>query len=457
MRRESLSTAAIITLFAVAHALTAIVSRAFDYIDDVPLTVLTISMIVIIAIRRSISTEITAAIALIACFVGYLLGVYGAEWIMPLIGNDYIVPALTTFLITQMIGWSTYAISKYRPSHGTRRVSWSPSTQQIVTTAAAILLLRIFYALIFRSDYFIQTGIYPEFLRLFENTFALMFLLCGNIIFIGLMPKFRGRLNLRSGLTMLFAALFSLLITLCVYYDLPMGNGAHMESLLLFRLYAVILLADIVTFTIMSLINHVIVSGAELRTERGKKHHAQFQYNKLKQQINPHFLFNSLNILDFLVQEHETERASAFIRKLAGIYRYMLKNEDEQLTMLRDELTFATMYIELLKERFTVGFTVETDIPAAALRRYVVPCSLQLLIENATKHNAISAEMPLTVHIGIEDDLLVVWNNLRPRISAQASTHMGLHNITQQYLDISGRSISIEKTRNVFRVKLPLL
>ncbi|MBQ5718234.1 MAG: histidine kinase, partial [Alistipes sp.] len=184
---------------------------------------------------------------------------------------------------------------------------------------------------------------------------------------------------------------------------------------------------------------------------------AQFQYNKLKLQINPHFLFNSLNILDFLVQEHETERASAFIRKLADTYRSMLKNEDETLVPLEEELTFARKYIELLKERFTTGFEVKCDIPDALLHRHVVPCCLQLLIENATKHNIVSPEHPLVVTIHIEEELLIVSNNLQPRLSKQNSTGMGLKNICQQYADLDSRPVEIIQTESEFIVQLPLL
>lgn len=174
-------------------------------------------------------------------------------------------------------------------------------------------------------------------------------------------------------------------------------------------------------------------------------------------QINPHFLFNSLNILDFLVQEQETERASAFIRKLAECYRYMLKTEDESLVTLREESDFAHKYSELLKERFANGFIVQYDIPEEAYSRHVVPCCLQLLIENATKHNVVNNDRPLTISICAHDDTLSVSNNLQPRISTQASTGKGLNNIRQQYLDISGQNITIEQTDTHFTVNIPLL
>lgn len=455
MSRYSLKISTIIHLFAIAHAAVAMLTRAFDYIDDVPLTVLTISMIVIISIRRGLQMEIVAALSLISCFIGYLIGVYGAIAITSVIHNVFLAPAITTFLITEMIGWGTYAAAKYRGDN--RSASWSPSTLQIIAIAAAILLLRLSYSLIFASPYFAQTGIYPEFNRLFSNTFALMTLLCGNIIFLSLQSRISGQRDIRTGVVILFSAAFSFVITLIVYYGLPHGNNATMEGVQLFRLYSIVLLVDIVVYTIMNLINYVIHSKIELRSERGKKHKAQYQYNKLKQQINPHFLFNSLNILDYMVQEQDTERARSFIRKLASTYRYMLKNEDEQLVLLSEEVDFAKMYIELLHERFTSGFSVQFELPQEAMRRHVIPCCLQLLIENCTKHNIVSPQEPLIVDIYIEEGMLVVKNNLQPRISSQISTHLGLKNIRQQYLDISGQQIVIVKTKADFTVKLPLL
>ena len=218
-----------------------------------------------------------------------------------------------------------------------------------------------------------------------------------------------------------------------------------------------VLLCDIAVFAVMKLLAYALVSKAELNTERGKKHLAQFRYNKLKMQINPHFLFTSLNILDYLVQEQENERAGAFIRKLSECYRYMLKTEDEQLVPLSEEVEFARKYIDLLQERFTDGFVVRFDIEEEALDKFVIPCALQLLIENATKHNIVSHEQPLVVTIRNEGDTLLVENNLQLRLSRQASTGKGLKNIRDQYLDLSDRTIQIEQTDTHFTVKIPLI
>lgn len=457
MKRPSITIPAVIHLFAAAHVAVAVLSRIFNYVDDVPLTVLTLSMILIVSVRRGLRVELVATLALICIFVAYLFGIYGARFFEQLLGCGIAAPAITTAIVTELIGWLTYAFARSRNPQTSRRMQWSPSTQQIVVSVAAILLFRIFYTSLFSSPYFEQQGIYPEFYRLLGNTLALMTMFCGNIIFVNQRARLFRRRGLRLAASALFTLGFVLLLTAAVYFGLPQGNGAALSARHFFRLYTVVLLVDIVVYAMLQLAVYVIESHRELRSERGKKHRALFHYDRLKQQINPHFLFNSLNILDYLVQEHETERASAFIRKLAATYRYMLKKADEQLVPLEEELEFARQYIDLLQERFTKGFEVEVDIPRPLLRRYVVPCCLQLLIENAIKHNVVSPEQPLHVRIAAAGDRLTVSNNLQLRMNAPASTGVGLRNIRQQYLDTAGAPILVERTDTEFRVQLPLL
>lgn len=457
MKRPSITIPAVIHLFAAAHVAVAVLSRIFNYVDDVPLTVLTLSMILIISVRRGLRVELVATLALICIFVAYLFGIYGARFFEQLLGCGIAAPAITTAIVTELIGWLTYAFARSRNPQTSRRMQWSPSTRQIVVSVAAILLFRIFYTSLFSSPYFEQQGIYPEFYRLLGNTLALMTMFCGNIIFVNQRARLFSRRGLRLAASALFTLGFVLLLTAAVYFGLPQGNGAALSARHFFRLYTVVLLVDIVVYAMLQLAIYVIESHRELRSECGKKHRALFHYDRLKQQINPHFLFNSLNILDYLVQEHETERASAFIRKLAATYRYMLKKADEQLVPLEEELEFARQYIDLLQERFTKGFEVEVDIPRPLLRRYVVPCCLQLLIENAIKHNVVSPEQPLHVRIAAAGDRLTVSNNLQLRMNAPASTGVGLRNIRQQYLDTAGAPILVERTDTEFRVQLPLL
>ncbi|MDO4758818.1 MAG: histidine kinase [Rikenellaceae bacterium] len=455
--KNGVSTPVIIHLFALAHALIAIMSRVANYVDDVPLTILTLALVVIIALRHGLQAEIVAILALMSTLVGYLLGLVGGDLIELIIHDRMLAPALTTALLTELLGWGIYAFARVRGGAKSIHSSWKQPIPQIIVIAIAILLFRISYTLIFNSSYISETSITTELNRLLENTVAILVMLSGNMLFVSFRTQFTDRIELRSAFTVLLTLLFSAAITLLVYYDFPHGNGKIFAMLPFLRLYAVILLCDVVVYALFKLVDYVLISHAELHAERGKKHQAQFQYNKLKMQINPHFLFNSLNILDFLVLEQETERASAFIHKLSDCYRYMLKNEDEQLVLLQEELIFARKYAELLQERFTSGFSIRYEIQDDCLARHIVPCALQLLIENATKHNIVSPDQPLEITIRTEGDRLLVSNPLQPRLSKQPSTRKGLNNIRQQYLDLSGKEIVVEQTDTEFRVELPLL
>lgn len=186
---------------------------------------------------------------------------------------------------------------------------------------------------------------------------------------------------------------------------------------------------------------------------------AQYRYLKLKQQVNPHFLFNSLNILDCMIQEQSADEASRYTHKLAEIYRYLIKNEEETTVRLRDEMAFVQKYVDLLQVRFPEGLEVTTDIREADYSRSVVPCCVQLLIENATKHNAVNSADPLRISIASDGDTITVTNNIKPKLSSRPSesTGLGLKYIRQQYADIAGRSAVIEHTEDKYSVTLPLL
>lgn len=184
---------------------------------------------------------------------------------------------------------------------------------------------------------------------------------------------------------------------------------------------------------------------------------AQYRYHKLKQQVNPHFLFNSLNVLDYMIQEQRPEDASRYTHKLAEVYRYMIKSEDETTVRLRDEMEFVSQYADLLKVRFPEGLEVETDIPEEAMSRSVVPCCMQLLVENATKHNAVQPDHPLRVRITADADSVTVTNNRIPKLRRTASTGLGLQYIRQQYRDLSGKSITVLEDEHNYTVTLPLL
>ena len=135
----------------------------------------------------------------------------------------------------------------------------------------------------------------------------------------------------------------------------------------------------------------------------------------------------------------------------------MLQNENEHLVRLQEELAFINQYLDLLKVRFPQGFVVTQNIDESCLGRFIVQCSLQVLIENAFKHNIVRTEQPLQITIATEGEYIVVRNNLQLKSSSDDSTKVGLKNISKQYLAAIGKDIEIIKSNNLFEVKLPLI
>ena len=190
--------------------------------------------------------------------------------------------------------------------------------------------------------------------------------------------------------------------------------------------------------------------------ERELGHRADIRYATLKNLVNPHFLFNSLNILDGLI-EPENEAAKDYLRRLSALYRYMTVHEKEGLVHLEDERVFARNYIKLLEVRFPDAIHIHVSIRDEELHTRIVPCSLQILLENATKHNAFSKEHPLDIDLTSEKGWLVVRNNIRPRTSPSPSTGVGLHYIQSRYNDLSEREIEVLQDQDHFTVRVPLI
>ena len=180
------------------------------------------------------------------------------------------------------------------------------------------------------------------------------------------------------------------------------------------------------------------------------------KYESLKSQIDPHFLFNSLNVLTSLIGENP-EQAERFTTKLSKVYRYVLEQKNKDLINLDEELEFARTYMELLKMRFENAVIFE--IPEKALNPdyKIIPLSLQLLLENTIKHNIVSEEYPLKVSIKEVNGYLEITNNYNPKTVIDKGTKVGLKNIVDRYGLITLRKVFIEKNTNQFKVQLPLL
>lgn len=183
---------------------------------------------------------------------------------------------------------------------------------------------------------------------------------------------------------------------------------------------------------------------------------ANAQFESLKNQLDPHFLFNSLNVLSSLIDENP-KQAQKFTASMSKIYRYVLEQKDKELVTVEDEIEFAKTYCELLKTRFEDSVDFIFDVQTEDYKRYVVPLSLQLLLENCIKHNFATFSKPLMIRIFSENNTLCIENNLQVREQMKESAGIGLANIVQRYSLLTKRNVFIEKSEDYFKVKLPVL
>lgn len=180
------------------------------------------------------------------------------------------------------------------------------------------------------------------------------------------------------------------------------------------------------------------------------------KFESLKNQLDPHFLFNSLNVLTSLIGENPNQ-AEKFTTKLSKVYRYVLEQRNKDLVPISEELTFAKTYMQLLEMRFedAIEFNILDNVSDGELK--MVPLSLQLLLENAVKHNVVSSSKPLVISIYEENNHLIIENNINPKDAIGKSTKVGLQNIADRYGLITDKSVKIENNNTTFKVSLPLL
>ncbi|MBC5992221.1 sensor histidine kinase [Pontibacter cellulosilyticus] len=193
-----------------------------------------------------------------------------------------------------------------------------------------------------------------------------------------------------------------------------------------------------------------------LRAEQLQKENFRAQLEALKNQVNPHFLFNSLNVLNSLIHIDQ-DKAATFLNQLSEVYRGLLDSGDKQLVPLEKELELANAYIYLMQTRFGGNVQFRVDVPATYLHLQLPPTSLQMLLENAVKHNGSTLNKPLHIYIYVKDDKLVVENNLQPRLDEVTSTKVGLQNISSRYKYFTDQEVEVTKTEGSFTVALPLL
>jgi sensor histidine kinase YesM len=197
---------------------------------------------------------------------------------------------------------------------------------------------------------------------------------------------------------------------------------------------------------------NVILENEQLKSEA-----LQSQYESLKNQLSPHFLFNSLTALKTLIRE-APETAQKYVNSLSRALRYTLQSNEKQLVTLSEEMIFLDSYLYLIKLRFDTNLSIDMDINKEYSAYKLPPLTIQTLVENSIKHNEISKEKPLKISIMTTDnEKLAVWNDIQEKISEEEGTGIGLTNLSKQFQLLTGEDITISNQNNQFRVAVPLI
>ena len=270
--------------------------------------------------------------------------------------------------------------------------------------------------------------------------------------------------NLRVYYGIMVTVLYTVPVVLGINYiifviiqDLPLDKFFS-ERMIWVHLFYIILSLGVSTFMQARsfMVKWKQASKTEVTQQRIIAGTANAKFETLKNQIDPHFLFNSLNVLSSLIEENP-ENAQRFTTSLSKIYRYVLEQKDKELVSVDEELSFAKTYMNLLKMRFENSLFYELPETVINPEAKVVPLSLQLLLENTVKHNVVSEQKPLHIRIFIDGDYLAIQNDFQKKEVIQSRQGVGLQNIVDRYGIITNRKVLIEQNEKMFTVKIPIL
>lgn len=257
-------------------------------------------------------------------------------------------------------------------------------------------------------------------------------------------------------LTSLIYTLFSLYILMFIIHILKTGNYEAMNP----KMRQVLIPATFVTIAILAMdIGYQFFKAWKqslIEIEKYKTESINAQLQNLKNQLNPHFLFNNLSVLSSLVYQNQ-DKAIEFINELSKVYRYVLDNKNNELASLQEELEFLEHYIYLLKIRFGQNISFDISIDQADKQKYLLPMCLQTLVENTIQHNETSQAKPLYIRIFTENNRLIIQNPIQPRSDKAESSQTGLKNMEVRYQFFTDEKIQVNDTDQIFKVTLPLI
>lgn len=263
-----------------------------------------------------------------------------------------------------------------------------------------------------------------------------------------------------KGLRLLFVVFSNGLITYLgatlLIWVYPIIVGAKIGDFEVYLFYVIYLMVSIILFFISGVIKYQVIHQQDIiEKEQLRQESLENELTALKNQINPHFLFNSLNSLNSLVRENDA--AVEFVNKLSFMYRYILQSGDRNIVSLKEELKFLESYVFLIKTRYRERVLIDISIDDELLMKSVPPLGIQTLVENAVKHNEISENNPLEVKVYSEGQKICVENPIRMRKTMAEGTGNGLANLDKRYFLLNKEHISISDKDGVFKVKFPLI
>ena len=249
---------------------------------------------------------------------------------------------------------------------------------------------------------------------------------------------------------------FGLLRYLIRFYYTGLGIGEFFETETFDSYIVALVITVIATLFIHAFYFYRALQKKEVKKQKIIAGTASARFDALKNQLDPHFLFNSLNVLTSLIDE-DPRQAQKFTTSLSKVYRYVLEQKNKDLVTVNEELDFARTYVSLLKMRFEDSIVFDIPEKASNPEAKIVPLSLQLLLENAVKHNVVTSSRPLHIKVSENNGELLVSNNLQEKQVVKKSSGVGLQNIRQRYAILTDKDMVINKTHSDFSVSLPML
>lgn len=308
---------------------------------------------------------------------------------------------------------------------------------------------------------------YMDSVREFALSYAWALAICmtqwlGNSYFNGLLDrryswtKHLVKRTIYGTLAIILYSVIAYLVVQVIMFTLVYGSlPENMVSWTLRSSYIAVLISFMISLVFAAVGFFRNWKESLLEAERFKAEMLMYKYESLQNQINPHFLFNSFNVLSDLVYEDQN-KAVDFIKQLSELFRYVLDSRDRELVPIKEELEFIKAYSYLLQTRFEEKLSIRQQLESGE-QEMIVPVTLQLLIENCVKHNEISASLPLHVDIVRNGDYIHVENNLQPKVAGEQSKKTGLSNIRQQYSYFTNKEIMITETAQTFSVAVPVI